>query len=195
MDTFVAVQQRRRNLRIVLFVIILATLPFYCAGILLLGTAPQNGAAAAASRTPTYTPIARTGTVTITPRPSNTPFSLTATQLSPLLPTPGQFQPVATRYLSPTPFIMPTNIVLPTSTPAPTLTPYPTNQPAPTSVPPTQTPFPTLEPLPTQAPPTNAPPPTETTPPDVLIPPSDTPQPVDPGDGGGGESGGDTTGG
>jgi hypothetical protein len=60
MDTFVAVQQRRRNLRIVLFVIIIATLPFYCAGILLLGTAPQSTASSSATRTPTFTPIEHT---------------------------------------------------------------------------------------------------------------------------------------
>lgn len=185
MDTFLAVEQRRRNLRIVLFVIIVATLPFYCAGILLIGTAPQNTASAGASRTPTFTPIARTVTVTVTVRPSNTPFGLTATQLSPLLPTPGQFQPVATRFLSPTPFVLPTTFVLPTSTNAPTLTPYPTNPPAPTNIPPTWTPIPTLQPLPTQAPP-----PTEfILPTDVLAPPTDTPAPP-PEEVGGGEGGG-----
>lgn len=194
MDTFLAIEQRRRNLRIVLFVIILATLPFYCAGILLLGTAPQNSASAASSRTPTYTPISRTGTVTVTPRPSNTPFSLTLTSISPLLPTPGQFQPVATRFLSPTPFVLPTDFVLPTSTNAPTLTPYPTDPPQPTSIPPTWTPIPTLEPLPTQAPPPTSEPPTlEPPPPDILIPASDTPAP--PVEGGGDTTGSDTTGG
>lgn len=180
MDQFMAIEQRQRNLRIVLFVIILATLPFYCAGILLLGTAPANPAAAnSRTQTATFTPIGRTGTVTATVRPTNTPFGVT-TALSPLQPTPFQFQPgaVATRYLSPTPFTIP---VIPTSTNAPTLTPYPTNPPPPTQVPPTNAPPPTNPPeptpvpLPTQVPPTDVPPPTveEPTP---LPPPSDTPQ-------------------
>ncbi len=193
MDQLFAIEQRQRNLRIVLFVIILATLPFYCAGILLLGTATQK-AGASGTNTPTFTPIRRTQTPTV--RPTNTPFAFgTVTALSPLVPTPGQFFPVATRFLSPTPFILPTNIFIPTSTLAPTLTPYPTDVPPPQPTvppPPTDPPPPTLTPLPTQEPPTDPPPPTIEEP-SPLPPPSDTPPgeapPVDepPPDDGGGE--------
>ena len=48
MNQLGAVERRRRNLRIVLFSIILGTLPLYCLGILLWGTAPQQN-----PRTPT----------------------------------------------------------------------------------------------------------------------------------------------
>ena len=132
MDQVLAMERRRRNLRIVLFVIILATLPFYCAGFLLWATAPQRGASAqplpGGSVTATFTPLATSNIL-----PSNTPFGLITaipTSLSPLQPTPGQFIPPAvTRFLSPTPF------TFPTLTQAPTLTPFPTFSP------PTATPF------------------------------------------------------
>jgi len=150
MDQVLAMERRRRNLRIVLFVIILATLPFYCAGFLLWATAPQRGASALpptnANASATFTPLA-----TLTPLASNTPFGLitpifTATSLSPLQPTPGQFFPPAvTRFLSPTPFIFPSLTLAPTLTPfiVPTFTPFPTLAP-PTATPfvaPTATPF------------------------------------------------------
>ena len=48
MNQLGAVERRRRNLRIVLFAIILGTLPLYCLGFLLWGTSPQQNA-----RTPT----------------------------------------------------------------------------------------------------------------------------------------------
>jgi hypothetical protein len=131
MDQVLAMERRRRNLRIVLFVIILATLPFYCAGFLLWATAPQRGSAQplpSGSVTATFTPLATSGIL-----PSNTPFGLITaipTSLNPLQPTPGQFIPPAvTRFLSPTPF------TFPTLTQAPTLTPFPT------FAPPTATPF------------------------------------------------------
>ncbi|MBL8157023.1 MAG: hypothetical protein JNM70_22810, partial [Anaerolineae bacterium] len=46
-----AIEQRRRNWRIALVIVIVITIPFYCAGILLWGTAPVRGVA-----TPTWTP-------------------------------------------------------------------------------------------------------------------------------------------
>ena len=42
MNQLGAIERRRRNLRILLFAIILGTLPLYCLGFLLWGTAPQR---------------------------------------------------------------------------------------------------------------------------------------------------------
>ena len=73
MDQFDAIERRRRNLRIVLFVIILATLPFYCAGILLWGSAPPR----ARPTTTATTGLAITRTVATATRvlfPSITPI-------------------------------------------------------------------------------------------------------------------------
>jgi hypothetical protein len=174
MDEVLAIERRRRNLRIVLFVIILATLPFYCAGFLLWATAERGGATApiGGTATATFTPISiqapatRTLPGIITPLPFGTP-----TSINPLQPTPGQFIPVpVTRFLSPT------AIFLPTLTLAPTLTPFPTFAPTFTPIPI----LPTLPPQPTQPPIIIDP----TKPPDTPIPfPTDTlipPPPIDP---------------
>lgn len=188
MDQLEAIERRRRNLRIVLFVIILATLPFYCAGILLWGSAPPRN-----RPTPTVTTdLSITRTVpTTTPVlfPSITPIGITAT----LANTPGQFFTFVppTRILSPTPvpatatdFIFPTSTTAPTLTPPPTLTPEPTDTPIPiptdTAIPiETDTPIPDSDgdtvpdnldacPL-TPAPPPSGCPPTDT-PTETIIP-------------------------
>jgi len=152
MDYLTAIERRRRNLRIALFIIILATLPFYCAGILLWGSAPQRAENSRTTLTPTHT---FTPGATNTPVlfPSITPLNFaTSTFQSPLQPTPIQFFP-PTRFLSPTPpFAFPTatDFIFPTSTLAPSLTPYPTDTPPPTAAPlPTDTPLP----FPTDPPP------------------------------------------
>lgn len=165
MDQVVAIEKRRRNLRIVLFAIILATLPCYCAGFLLWLTAPQQPGlrppAAVGTATATFTPLANIQ-ATNTPFVVITPLPLTLTSFSPLQPTPGQFVPPAiTRYLSPTPFLFPTLTL------APTLTPLPTFTPLPTIAPPTATPL--IEPTP--------PPPLPTNTVEVLPFPSNTPLP------------------
>jgi hypothetical protein len=165
MDQVVAIEKRRRNLRIVLFAIILATLPCYCAGFLLWLTAPQQRGAQqlpASSATATFTPLANSQ-ATNTPFVVITPLPLTVTAFSPLQPTPGQFFPPAvTRFLSPTPFIFPTLTLAPTLTALPTFTPLPTIAPA------TATVF---------IPPTDVPPLPTNTPEPVLPFPSDTPLP------------------
>ncbi len=146
MDQVLAIERRRRTLRIVLFAIILATLPCYCAGFLLWATAPQRGAAGIppARGTPTATFTPQAANATRTPPQVITPLPLTGTPFSPIQPTPGQFFPPAvTRILSPTPFIFPTLTL------APTLTPFPTR------APPTETPF--VFPSPTPALPTETP--------------------------------------
>ncbi len=78
----------RRNLRVLLFVIILATAPLYCLGFVLWGVAP--GSRPPATLTPTLTPLFGTATPTRT----YTPFRrVLVTVTRPLPPTPRQFQP------------------------------------------------------------------------------------------------------
>lgn len=159
--------ERRRNvLRSVLFVIIVGTIPFYCLGFWLWGTSPASRAPQETSiPTASWTPIGRDSQGTSILAPSITPFA-TGTFVSPLQPTPIQFNPVnpapvATSFIPPTAFVpSATAVIIPTSTFAPTLTPIPTNTPIPL---PTNTLVPTATPLP---PPTDTP----------LPPPSDTPE-------------------
>jgi hypothetical protein len=182
-ETIEAIERRRRRLRIILFGIILTTLPFYCLGFALLlpgalqqGLSPQN----TRTPTPTLTPIGLDVTITSTLQPTIAPI-VSNTPIDPLQPTPFQFIP-PTR-VPPTLTFTPIFIVtIPTSTPAPSLTLVP-QQPTNTPVPaPSNTPVPaptdTPVPVPTDTPvplPTDTPlaPPTET----PLPPPSDTPVP------------------
>ncbi len=185
---------RIRTLRIVLFGIILATIPFYFLGTFLYVVAPREGANATQSETPTldvtFTPLGLDVTATRTLIPSPT-GRYTATALNQLVATPYQFlppaktnTPIPTLYIPPTattaPSLtpLPNNTTLPTATFLPTLgaatsTPVPTNTP----VPPTSTPIP----APTQTP---IPAPTETPipiPTDTPIPvPTDTAIPLEP---------------
>ncbi|MCE2490145.1 MAG: hypothetical protein J4G17_09250 [Anaerolineae bacterium] len=82
----------RRNLRMLLFVVILATAPLYCIGFVLWGVAP--GAQPAATATPRPSATLRLNTATATR--TNTPFrSVIVTATRPLPPTPRQFRPPA----------------------------------------------------------------------------------------------------
>ena len=153
-----AAARRKRIMRIVLFLIILSTLPFYCAGFLLWGTA---GGASRGTPTPFLTNTPLGGEVIPTSLPTVTPFSLTITVLAPLQPTPLQFfsgggSSGGNGGVVPTAYIQPT-VYIPPPTQAPTLTPFPTNPPPPSSTP---VPLPTEPPLPTNTPvplPTDAP--------------------------------------
>lgn len=175
-QTLETIERRRRIIRVILFFIILSTMPFYCAGFLLWGTSRPAGAAARATLA-TNTPIG--GDLTPTRLPSLTPLPLTVTVASPLQPTPLQFNPIRPPGggggIAPTqPFVQPT-VFIPSSTPAPTLTPFPTNPP-----PATFTPLPTDPPLPTNTPeplPTDPPLPTETPEPLPPDPPVEPPPP------------------
>ena len=140
-----AAETRRRNWRVALGTIIAITIPFYCAGFFLWGTAPQ--------RTPTPIPSVTPGgpqvvTATSAP-PTVTPLggffpSVTPLGITPLFPTQGGFPTqqlptfeLPTRFLSPTPQIIP-----PTQAPPPTNAPIPTNPPPPTQPAITNTPLP-----------------------------------------------------
>lgn len=178
MQTFEAMERRRRAIRIILFVIILGTLPFYCAGFVLWGTARTRSSTDNLTLTP-GTPTA-TMTSTIPGLPTSVPLFLTASLNSPLQPTPLQFfTPIGGGSVFST--ATPTLFFIPTSTFAPSLTPFPSNTPVPlptnTPIPfPTETPISiptnTPVPLPTDTP---VPPPTDT----PILPPTDTPIPFD----------------
>lgn len=166
-DVVGAAARRQRNIRIILFMIILMTTPFYCVGFFLWGTARPRGATANPTAIVTNTPIGADITATVG-FPTVTPIGLTPSLLSPLQPTPLQFVPInrpPTNIPSATPYLVP---IIPTDTLAPTLTLIPSFTPVPTSLPlPSFTPPPTFTPIPTN---TDVP---------VVIPPTDTPLPFD----------------
>lgn len=140
-----ATETRRRNWRIALATIIAITVPFYCAGFFLWGTAPQ--------RTPTPVPTDASNPQIITATslpPTVTPLggfipSVTPLGITPFFPTQDSGFPtpqlptlvLPTRFLSPTP-----QIVQPTNPPPPTNAPPPTNPPPPTQPLITDTPLP-----------------------------------------------------
>lgn len=139
-----AFENRRRNWRIILGTIIVITIPFYCAGIFLWGTAPQRGTPTPqVTQQPVFgtaTPIIVTatiqGAVSITPLP----ITLFPTQQpfpTFVIPTPIPSVSFPTRFLSPTP-----TFNQPTQAPPPTQAPQPTNPPPPTPQPITDTPLP-----------------------------------------------------
>ncbi len=129
-----AIEQRRRNWRIALVIVIVITIPFYCAGILLWGTAPVRGVA-----TPTWTPpVAASATpgviiVTATPQPGEAtitplPITLFPTASPTTLVLPTLFIPTNTPVATWTPFIPPaTNTFPPPPPPAATNTPLPSD--------------------------------------------------------------------
>lgn len=80
----------RRNLRVLLFVIILATAPLYCIGFVLWGVAPGARPPATATASPTLRPATATSAPTRTSPPQR---SVIVTVTRPLPPTPRQFRP------------------------------------------------------------------------------------------------------
>lgn len=168
---------RRRNImRGILLAIVIGTLPFYCFGFYLWGTAPDPNAVEP-SPTSSLTPIGGDAT---TAAPTLTDIFIVTSTLPTLLPTSGQFFPTSPpRLLTDTPPFFPSPSNAPTLTfPPPTLTPAPSDTPQP--------PTNTLEPLP---------PATDTLVPTVEVPPTATETATEtPPDGGGSEgdgSGGD----
>src|SRR5882672_472535 len=92
MNQLGALEKRRRNLRIVLFSIILGTLPLYCLGFLLWGTPQQRNV-----RTPTAAPVTSISTLQTTATnvlfPSLTPFQFPTQNVptsQPYVPPPVQ---------------------------------------------------------------------------------------------------------
>ncbi|GIK30421.1 MAG: hypothetical protein J5J04_17375 [Anaerolineae bacterium] len=183
LDQAAITERRRQLLRVILVGIIFTTVPFYCLGFFLWGTAPQR---TNNSELPTATTTLLGASATLRPTqfPTLPIISSNLPPLPTLQPTPIQiFPPVVnppTRVLSLTP------VVIPSSTLAPTLTFPPTDGP-PTTSPDTPLPPPSDTPsAPDDVDPpppfvTNTPPvisPTGTDgPPGVLMPPTDTPSP------------------
>ncbi|MDZ4765506.1 MAG: hypothetical protein SGI73_13220 [Chloroflexota bacterium] len=164
MDAIATVERRRRNLRIVFFGIIVATLPFYCAGLLLWGGSPQRN-----RPTPTARANATLALTTPAPLPTFTLFGQGQTIPPTFTSIFGGGQAtfvVATQppvILPPPVFPSATAFIFPTLTSAPTLTPVPSF----TSIPlPTETSIPiptnTIVPFPTDLPPPVFETPTET---------------------------------
>lgn len=130
----IAMERRRRNWRIGLITIIVITIPFYCVGIFLWGTAPQQ-------RTPTpFVPPTTLAPGVPTPVSTNTPEGGVVPSITPL--------PITV--VAPTAF--PTFGPPPTETPTRFLSPTPTfiipTQPPPTDIPPPTVPLITDTPLP-----------------------------------------------
>lgn len=165
MNQLGAVERRRRNLRIVLFAIILGTLPLYCLGFLLWGTAPRPNAR---TLTPSLTSPAQTLQTTNTLPPSLTPFQFptqnvptvvvpTFVQFPTSQPFPTIAPPTATFFVFPTATIAPTLTLFPSETPQPTATFFPTFTDTPPTTPTTipiltDTPSPTATETPTETP-------------------------------------------
>lgn len=129
---------RRRRLYTLLIAIVLATIPFYCAGAMAIRRAPPGGLS---TRTPTSTATLRAATSTPPPptatrrRPPTSTPTVTTTPFVPYTPTPSYTpEPTATKTL------VPTNTPKPTATNTPTATKVPTATHTPTS---TSTPTPT----------------------------------------------------
>jgi hypothetical protein len=130
-----AIERRRRNWRVGLITIIIITIPFYCVGIFLWGTAPQQRTPTPNVTVTTAIPGAPTASPSNTPDggviPSITSLPITVfpnTQFPTFGPPPTM---TATRFLSPTPtFVIPTQIP-PTNPPPPTSAPLITDTPLP----------------------------------------------------------------
>ncbi len=172
--------QRRNTFRVILFMIILGTLPFYLLGFWLWGTAP---AANAVMEIPSATNTAIGADITPTDIPPTRTLRPTNTRLPNLAATPIQFNPPPRPTNTQIPIVIPTTTLAPTLTPiipTATLVSTATLVPTMTLIPPTDTPPTDIQP-PTDPPvvATNTPLPflpTGTLPPVILPPPSDTPQ-------------------
>lgn len=131
-------ERRRRNIRLILGAIIVITLPFYCAGVILWGTAPQRGVQA----TPNLPPVTNTaiivptvgGSVTATfisvPTVTSFPITIGVPPVTISFPTQPPTIAVPTRFLSPTPTFLPLPTAIPTNIPPPP-PPPPTDTPEP----------------------------------------------------------------
>lgn len=128
------VEQRRRNIRLILGAIIALTVPFYCAGFILWGTAPRRDAILPTPTRGTNTPFvpqtpgADTATPSITPLFTSQPGVTLLPPITIVIPTAFPTTvPLPTRYLSPTATFLPPPTAVPTNTPPP----LPTNTPSP----------------------------------------------------------------
>lgn len=123
---FMSADNGRRNIRIVLLIIILATIPFYCIGVILYLFAPQGGSVILPTPTAiTVTPGTDLTATIASPAPDATTPPVIA---SPLTPQVTVIPPPTLRPLSPTPLFPTATPFIPTQPPPP---PPPTNTPIP----------------------------------------------------------------
>ena len=118
-DVIQGSNNRSQTLRLLMLLIIVGTFPFYCLGVIIIGSAPVEDVEAIQQQTEasaaTFTPLGADITPSVTPSPYPTRFA-TDTPVSILRPTPYQFVPPPTS--------APTNAVAQTvATAAPTLPP------------------------------------------------------------------------
>ena len=95
-DVIQGSSNRNQSLRLLMLLIIFGTIPFYCVGIILIGSAPIGDAAAIATATElsnaTFTPLGAEQLASPTQIAQPTLYP-SLTPLSVLLPTPGQYIP------------------------------------------------------------------------------------------------------
>lgn len=135
-------QRRQRTIQMSLFFIILATLPCYCVGLVLLAVAPRDQNAPRPQTTQTPAQILSVTATGPTFAPTITPVGFASPTGAIIVPsTPTQiFFPTATRFIFPTltdtPFIFPTPtfFVFPTLTDIPIIVPPTATSPLPTDV-------------------------------------------------------------
>lgn len=98
-DVIQASASRNQTLRLLMLLIIVGTFPFYCLGVIIIGSAPVEGGEVIQQQTktsaPTFTPLGADITPSLTPTPHPTRFA-TDTPVSILRPTPYQFIPPPT---------------------------------------------------------------------------------------------------
>lgn len=126
-DVIQGSSNRNHRLRLLMLLIIFATIPFYCVGIILIGSAPVDDAVAIATATErsnaTVTPL--NAELLASPTLSTSPvFYPSLTPLSVLLPTPGQYVPPTS---APTDhFVAQTDVSPSPGVPAATIEPFST---------------------------------------------------------------------
>lgn len=104
-DVIQGSSNRNQNLRLLMLIVIVGTLPFYCLGIMIIGSAPAANVAPTATAAQlsdaTFTPLSggQAGWAGATISPVRIP---TVTPLSALQPTPRQFIPPTLISVSPT---------------------------------------------------------------------------------------------
>jgi len=116
-------ENRNRTLRLLMLLIIVGTFPFYCLGVVIIGSAPSGAAQSIETATAdgSNTPIGADVTLSPTASPTGTRL-VTATSASTLAPTPYQYVP-PTRVVATNTFIPQPTVFIPSPTDSPTLTP------------------------------------------------------------------------
>lgn len=120
MDPFERARRARRRLHLILSSIILASIPFYCAGLVSIRRAPPRSTP---QPPPTSTNVYLQPTVVLpsTETPFRTPTNTPTITNTPFIPPTATrtFTPEPTKTYTPTPTLTPTPSATPTRTPTP----------------------------------------------------------------------------